>query len=106
MSNPIDQKKRKPDVTDEKEDEKKRKPDVTEDKKSLREEAKDNCMAGWCNRYRILNENWRCRLCEIKKGLTSEGERQTAEFDYDSAEDTCTLLGLRGSDLDTDSDSD
>ncbi len=86
-------------------DEKKRKPEVTEevkDKKSLRrEKAKDRCHVGWCNRYRILNDNWNCRLCAIKKGLTSQEEKQNAELDYDSAEDTCTLLGL-----DTDSDSD
>ena len=90
-------------------DEKKRKPEVTEekDKKSLRrEKAKDNCMTGWCNRYRILNNDWQCRLCVIKKALTSQEERQNAELDYDSAEDTCSLLGLRGSDQDTDSDSD
>jgi hypothetical protein len=89
------------------ETQKKRKPEVTEekDKKSLRrEKAKDRCFG--CNKYRILNNDWQCRLCVIKKALTSQEERQDAEFDYDSAEDTCSLLGLRGSDQDTDSDSD
>jgi len=98
----IDQKKRKPDeeVTEEV-------TEVKDKKKSQRRErAKDRCMAGWCNRYRILNKDWICRLCVIKKGLTSQDERQNAEIDYDSAEDTCSLLGLTGSDQDTDSDSD
>jgi hypothetical protein len=80
-------------------DQKKRKPDeVTSDLKDKRSMAKDFCQAGWCNKYRILSNEWICRLCVIKKGLTSQEERQNAELDYDSAEDTCSLLGLSDSD--------
>ena len=52
-------------------DQKKRKPEVTEvkDKKSLRrEQAKDRCFTAWCNKHRILNNDWICRLCVMKKG--------------------------------------
>jgi hypothetical protein len=90
---------KKTEVVTEDED-KKRKPEVTEvkDKKSLkREQAKDHCFTGGCNRYRILNNDWICRLCVLKKGLNQD-ERQNVELDYDSAEDTCSLLGLSDSD--------